>query len=155
MKYSFIAAALLISGALAIPVAQSGDDSSIEPPDGLPMDAYDLIADSPKMGAPLNDDPDPITTSYTQTAAETAAATAVTAAIADGISTVIDAPAASLLLLLLPLVKEVSLNVVPASLTLLVMDQLYIRLMTRSLPGMTIRPYPALRSRLQPQLATY
>jgi hypothetical protein len=91
MRRSLIAAALLVSGVLAIPVAQSDDTVPAQPVDGLPMDAYDLIGNSTDMSAPFNDDPDPTTTSYTQAAAETAAATAITAAIADGISTVIDA----------------------------------------------------------------
>ena len=102
MRYSFITAALLLSRVLAVPVAQASDNVSTPPSaasstqlvDSLPTDAYDATPDSPNWNAPFNDDPDPITTTYTQTAAQTAAATAITAAIAEGISTVMDAPAA-------------------------------------------------------------
>lgn len=86
MKYSLIAAALLFSGSLAIPVAE---------PQDLPMDAYDAIGDSPDISAPFNDDPDPTTVTYIPTSAASAAALAMSTAMADGITTVIDAPAAA------------------------------------------------------------
>jgi hypothetical protein len=86
MRYSYIAAALLFSGALAAPVAE---------PQDLPMDAYDSIPDSPDIAAPFNDDPDTITVTYIATAAATSAALAISTAMADGITTVIDAPAAA------------------------------------------------------------
>jgi len=86
MRSSFIAVALLFSGALSIPVAE---------PQDLPMDAYDALGDSPDISAPFNDDPDPTTVTYIPTAAATAAALAVSTAMAEGITTVIDAPAAA------------------------------------------------------------
>lgn len=93
MKYSLIAAALLISGAVTMPVAQADDPSTTAPVDGLPTDAYDATPDAPNYNAPINDVADPLTSTYTQSAAQTAAATAVAAAIADNVSTVVDAAA--------------------------------------------------------------